>query len=127
MLIDSGLALGGVPREQKMLLGPTQSHISPSILVYEEEKQYTKTDACLPRVQGVVRARGQDASHAAAPAPAGPRDAPPRRVLLLYTGLAFVQPQRTKMLMQNKPNQTQDCDQDYVQDIGQKSRPEFDS
>jgi len=29
-------ALGGVPREQKMLKGHLQSHISPSILVYED-------------------------------------------------------------------------------------------
>ena len=34
-----GNSLGGVPREQKMLKRhlPTQSHISPSIVVYEEQ------------------------------------------------------------------------------------------
>ena len=35
VMIDSGLVLGGVPRQQGT---PTQSHISPSILVYEDKR-----------------------------------------------------------------------------------------
>ena len=52
---NRGICLGGVPREQKMLKGaedaletPTQSHVSPSILVYKE-KPRSGVRACTGR------------------------------------------------------------------------------
>ena len=39
------LSMGGVPREQKMLKGHLPSHISPSILVYEDKKTRSIQDS----------------------------------------------------------------------------------